>query len=362
MAHTENQTGKVLIVDDEARNLAIVEELLEGFEVKTARSGSDALEKLKSFEPDIVLLDIMMPGMDGYEVCRRIRQNKSFQFTKIIFVSGKSMIEERLAGYEAGGDDHIAKPFDHDELLAKLRVFLRLKNVEEVSQVKSDFLRFISTGTMTPLNALLGLSKSISTEPRLARQEVVEYAGRIHSYGQVLLTFMDKALSLCSGETPTGVQPSLQSVKEIVEGAISELEETVARCKVTFNLQLSEEFISCYSGLLGKAFNYVLETILTGAPEGSAVNVRATTDGGSCTIAISRDQRISHTLPEASSNAVDHVGSQVQWQGLSLAIAERIVELNNGSLAVENGQGSAVTVTFRLPVIQVRERAIDSLQ
>jgi DNA-binding response OmpR family regulator len=138
MDPSEKLMGKVLIVDDELRTLSIMEKLLENFEVKTARSGSEALEKIQSFVPDVVLLDIMMPGMDGYEVCRRIRQMRELRFTKIIFISGKVLIEERLAGYDAGGDDYVTKPFDHDELLAKLKVFLRLKRVDEVSEIKRE--------------------------------------------------------------------------------------------------------------------------------------------------------------------------------------------------------------------------------
>jgi C4-dicarboxylate-specific signal transduction histidine kinase len=127
-----NQKQKILAVDDEPRNLKI---LLLGlgdtWEIKTATNGEEAIEALKSYAPDVVLLDIMMPGIDGYEVCKRIRANPDFKFTKVILVSGKALLEERLKGYEIGADDYMTKPFIPEELAAKVKVFMRLTLVEK---------------------------------------------------------------------------------------------------------------------------------------------------------------------------------------------------------------------------------------
>lgn len=126
-----NETQKVLIVDDEPRNQRILEEVLDGVVGCTvASTGEEALALISGTPPDLVLLDIMMPGLDGYEVCRRIKANPALPFTKVILVSGKAMLEERLKGYEAGADDYMTKPFMPEELLAKVKVFLRLAKVE----------------------------------------------------------------------------------------------------------------------------------------------------------------------------------------------------------------------------------------
>ncbi len=123
---------KVLIVDDEPRNQRIVMETLEDlFELQVASSGEEALECLKTNPPDLVLLDIMMPGISGYEVCSQIRRDAELRFTKVILVSGKAMIDERLKGYAAGADDYMTKPFVSEELLAKSKVFLRLVQIEK---------------------------------------------------------------------------------------------------------------------------------------------------------------------------------------------------------------------------------------
>lgn len=132
MEKTTGNRQKVLIVDDEARNQRIIGEILDGLvDFKQASSGEEALAMIEAYAPDLVLLDIMMPGMDGYEVCRQIRKNPQLNFTKVILVSGKAMLEERLKGYEVGADDYMTKPFMPDELLAKTKVFLRLTHAEK---------------------------------------------------------------------------------------------------------------------------------------------------------------------------------------------------------------------------------------
>jgi len=129
-----NQLQKVLIVDDDKTNQKILSTMLEdedAYEISTASSGEEAMSIANSFIPDIVLLDIMMPGIDGYEVCRRFRLNETLSRSKIILVTAKDGLDNRLAGYEVGADDYIQKPFDEDELLAKVIVFSRLNNEEK---------------------------------------------------------------------------------------------------------------------------------------------------------------------------------------------------------------------------------------
>lgn len=122
---------KLLLVDDQSQNLFILEEILEDYELRTAASGTEALALMEDFRPDLVLLDVTMPGMDGYEVCRRIRTDETNRFTKVVFLSARVGPEDRLAGYEAGGDDYLTKPFDSVDLLAKVDVLLSLKHVQE---------------------------------------------------------------------------------------------------------------------------------------------------------------------------------------------------------------------------------------
>ena len=128
----DSEKRTILVVDDCEVNREILLELLaDEYHVVAVPSGEEALRVLPETAPDIVLLDIMMPGLDGYETCRQIKSGPMGPFTQVILVSGKSQTQERLQGYAAGADDYIVKPFDHDELCAKLRIHARLKKMGE---------------------------------------------------------------------------------------------------------------------------------------------------------------------------------------------------------------------------------------
>ena len=118
------QKTKVLIVDDEQTNIKILLEILEfedEYTVTSVTSGEECLAILLEFQPDIILLDIMMPGMDGYEVCRRTKNSPEYEKTKIIMLSGRAMQNEIDNGFSAGADQYLSKPFGMDELLEALK-------------------------------------------------------------------------------------------------------------------------------------------------------------------------------------------------------------------------------------------------
>ncbi len=125
---TEERPARILVVDDIAANVRLLEAILvsRGYAVATAGSGEDALESLLATPPDIVLLDVQMPGIGGYEVCRRIRADPATSFIPVVMVTS-SDAEDRIEAIEAGADDFIQKPFDQQELLARVRSLLRIK-------------------------------------------------------------------------------------------------------------------------------------------------------------------------------------------------------------------------------------------
>ncbi len=186
---------KVLGVDDNPTNIAILEEILgDEFQFESAPDGPSALERVQSMRPDLVLLDIMMPGMSGLEVCEEIRKNAELQHTKIIMVSAKAQVEERLEGFEAGADDYVVKPFDEEELRFKVDVFLQLKSVQEIDQLKTDILSILSNETCTPLNSLLvpaNMLRSADSMEDGTRKRLAELlyhnAMRLHAFFERLL-------------------------------------------------------------------------------------------------------------------------------------------------------------------------------
>jgi len=120
---------KVLVVDDVPVNVKLLADLLavKGYAVVTAASGAEALEKVEKEEPGLVLLDVMMPGMSGYDVCRRLRQNAATAMLPVIMVTALDPAQERVKGIEAGADDFLSKPINQPELLARVKSLLRIK-------------------------------------------------------------------------------------------------------------------------------------------------------------------------------------------------------------------------------------------
>jgi two-component system alkaline phosphatase synthesis response regulator PhoP len=124
---------RILVVDDEIYIVHILEFSLtmEGYSILTASDGEEALRVIDSEHPDLVVLDIMMPKLDGYEVCRRLRQDEQFCDLPVILLSAKGRPIDREAGLEAGADDYITKPFSPRKLLEKIRELLERKEMRK---------------------------------------------------------------------------------------------------------------------------------------------------------------------------------------------------------------------------------------
>jgi adenylate cyclase len=136
-----NPDPLILVVDDLAQNVRLLEAVLspKGFRVAAASSGEQALDVLSKEHPDVVVLDILMPGMDGYEVCRRIRQDPGTAFLPVIMITASGE-EEKIRAIEAGADDFVSKPFDQAELLARVRSLVRIKRYHDTIEHQADEL------------------------------------------------------------------------------------------------------------------------------------------------------------------------------------------------------------------------------
>jgi DNA-binding response OmpR family regulator len=125
------QRGRVLVVDDNAMNVDVLRRILrKEYDLEIAASGDECLAKLPAFKPQMVLLDVMMPGMDGYETCRRIKSSPWGDSIHVILVSGRGTADDRTNGYEAQADDYVVKPFDHAEVLNKVRDHFHLLSLQ----------------------------------------------------------------------------------------------------------------------------------------------------------------------------------------------------------------------------------------
>ncbi len=146
---------KILAVDDEEYNLEIISEILEDlpFELKTVSSGPECLAVVETFAPELILLDVSMPDMSGYEVCQQLKSNPATKDIVVMFVSARGTVEERMEGYAAGAEDYIVKPFGHDELRAKL------VNLNQFMIDKETLQEQLDEATATAFNAMANSSE-----------------------------------------------------------------------------------------------------------------------------------------------------------------------------------------------------------
>ena len=134
-----NIPAKILVVDDTARNVKLLADLLavKGYGVVTAASGREALSQVEIERPDLILLDVVMPEMSGYDVCRKLRENPATEMLPVVMVTALDPAEERVKGIEAGADDFLTKPINQAELLARVKSLLRIKELHDTVQSQS---------------------------------------------------------------------------------------------------------------------------------------------------------------------------------------------------------------------------------
>jgi len=165
MPHSEARTGRILIVDDQPANLRVVGALLErnGYAVATAGNGPDALAAARAAPPDLVLLDMMMPGMDGFELLAALKGEPGMRQVPAIFLTAAQDRELLLRAFEAGAVDYVTKPFIPEELLARVGAHIGLKltrdRLERVARERQELVNLVAHDLKNPLNVILGRSE-----------------------------------------------------------------------------------------------------------------------------------------------------------------------------------------------------------
>lgn len=188
--------GKILVVDDDATNRELLQEFLvaDGLQVVTAPDGRSSLEEFARLKPDLVLLDVNMPFLNGFEVCQRLKSNPDTRLTPIVLVTGLSATEDRVRGIKAGADGFLSKPVDHSELLAHVRSLLSLKaHTDELERAESVLFALARSiegkdpYTEGHCERLAGYSADLGERIGLAEDQVIALrrAGIVHDIGKV---------------------------------------------------------------------------------------------------------------------------------------------------------------------------------
>jgi signal transduction histidine kinase len=365
-----DKIDRILAVDDTRDNLILVQTILEseGYEIDIVTDGTTALQKVEQFPPDLILLDVMMPGIDGYEVTRRIRSNPELGYIPILLITAfheSSVVE----GLDAGADDFIRKPFDTDELLARVRSLLRLKRSideqQKMTKQREDFVSRLTHDLRTPLYAadrMLALFQQeafckISPEMKQAITVMIRSNQNLMQMVNTLLEVYrfeagNKTLNLEKCE-----------LKQIAEEVISELMPLAAEKNLTIKLDTNQ--LNPLDDRSGSVIGDKLE--LRRVLYNLIANAIKFTDTGGIEIRIFE---ISPPITEKNELIVEVVDTgygiapedqariferfrqgknKRGGSGLGLHLCRRITEAHGGKIAVTSEPGKGSTFTVRLP-------------
>ncbi len=370
----QNQkTDRILVVDDSPDNVLLVKTILEeeGYDITQADSGYAALAQIDKSPPDLVLLDIMMPGMDGYEVTRRIRGNKKLPFIPILLITAHDQ-PSVVEGLDLGADDFIRKPVEIDELLARVRSLLRLKHSvderDEIARQREDFVSRLTHDLRTPLVAadrMVNLLKQGALGPITPQMEEV-FTTMVRS-NQNLLKMVNTLLEVYRYEADRkNLNFSLvdmpQLIQEIIEELVPMAEEKETEIKIKYGTAVNGS---------GKTSGFVrgdrleLRRLLTNLV-GNAIKF---TDNGIIEIRITEDEtRKNAGGPNWIGIAVADNGAGISeadqtllferflpgkhkrsGSGLGLHLCKRITEAHHGTIDVQSVLGEGSVFSVRLP-------------
>lgn len=187
---------RVLIVDDNSTNIELIKKHLHGscYDFEGVLNGHDALEKLRSWSPDLVLLDLMMPGMSGYEVCKTIKGDKDLRFIPVIIITALSDLDDKLKAIDMGADDFLIKPFNKLELATRIRSLLRLKSVFDDLDTSENILFTLARALEAKDKYTRGHSERVARYSRMLakaigltelEQEQIWRGGLLHDIGKI---------------------------------------------------------------------------------------------------------------------------------------------------------------------------------
>ena len=218
----------ILVVDDTPANVSVLLELLgrEGFKVLVARDGESALEQVQYATPDLILLDVVMPGMDGFETCRRLKAGPSTREIPVIFMTARSETRDRIEGFAAGAADYVVKPLQHEEVLARVNAHLALRRLNtELRELNRDLegkvaertteLRSALEEVQRLKNRLQAENAYLKEELREQHQDIVGSSPRLReTLLRIAMVAPTDATVLISGETGTGKELMARAVHE----------------------------------------------------------------------------------------------------------------------------------------------------
>jgi two-component system sensor histidine kinase/response regulator len=365
--------GNILIVDDTPNNLHLLSSMLEeqGYEVRCANSGKMALVAVNTEHPDIILLDINMPDINGYEVCDRLKLDEYTRDIPVIFLSALSEIIDKVRAFSLGGVDYITKPFQLEEVIARIESQLSLRRMQvelqqakaealralkqeqELNRLKSEFVSMISHDFRNPLTSIQGFAGLLQYSNSIPAPETINrYVEKINTAVDYLLSLLDEILLIGSIEAG---KMQYSPIKINLEEFCKELIETIQlgnQQQIYFTCSENSPQAEIDSTLLQQILTNLLSNALKYSPAESQIHLDLDCHNHWAIFKV-KDQGIGIPLESQprlfeAFYRCNNVG-EIKGTGLGLAIVKKCVEIHQGQIDLHSEEGIGTTITVSLP-------------
>lgn len=366
----ERLSHTVLVVDDNPVNPRLLASILHGanYQVLTAGNAEEALQLIETQVPDIILLDVMMPGMDGFSLCRKLKRDDKYADIPLIFITSLSQQEDIVEGFNAGGNDYIVKPFNRQELLARVRNHLHLYDMlqenkrlialsEDASRSKTEFLASMSHEIRTPLNSIIGMAEVLNDTKLTEEQR--DFVRIFRTAGESLLAIINDILDLSKIEAG-------QTESETIDFHLSSLLNSVASIlsvrATERNVKISiDTHPNVPAGLRGdptRLRQILINLVGNGVKFTENGNVDISVKKDSDTqllfsvkdngigIPIEKQQLIFESFTQADSMTTRKYGGT----GLGLTICQKLTQILGGDIGLKSLPGEGSTFFFTYPL------------
>ena len=366
----------VLIVDDTRENLQVLGNILreQKYKIALANNGKEALEIVKKKLPDLILLDIMMPEIDGFEVCRRLKSDNDTKEVPVIFLTAKTETEDIVKGFQIGGVDYITKPFNHEELLIRVKTHIDLKKSKDVivkqngelkklNQEKNNFLSIAAHDLKNPITAIKGFSKIIEDENvSLEKEEIIDFSKEIRVTSENMFQIVVDLLDINAiEEGKINLTNDNFNIDEFVKLKLDtyELRAKEKEIKMNFKDSLDEFIVFADNNKVGQVLENLISNALKFSPFNKNIFIKTekvTNEKNKPFIRISvKDEgpgiseedkkKLFGKFAKLSARPTNDESST----GLGLSIVKKLVEAMGGRIWCESELGNGAAFLFELP-------------
>lgn len=353
----------ILVVDDQPRNVQLLKALLakEGFQVISAESGKDALQMVEQHNPDCILLDVMMPEMDGFDVCTRIKAEEGTRDIPIIFLTGETQLQSIKKGFEAGGVDYITKPFNKHELVARVTTHVELRRAQkrhtESLLERTRIINIIAQHWHKPLQRLVLLTSQTRAfcRTKAAVEDDVNTAAAEaeRTASQMLASLEDFLLESETGGSGRAL-PSGQITSDDLKAIVSRWYVTAIRRQIEFHLHAPKEVIlvAASSFAATQVIDQVLSNAVNATPSHGSIAAQVFSIDGKVVLEVENDGTgfPAEYLKKPFVPCVrkDSAGSQTRL-GLGLALAKRAADVVSAKIELSNRTPGGARVRILFP-------------